>query len=732
MDFTPMPIAPGTSFGPYEIIAMLGAGGMGEVYKARDTRLNRIVAIKFLKAGHAERFQREARAIASLNHPHICALYDVGPDYLVMEFVEGAPLKGPMPDAEALGLSIQIAGALDAAHRKGIAHRDLKPANILVTSSGAKLLDFGLAKAISRVEPGEETLSALTEAGMIVGTAAYMSPEQAEGKPVDERSDIFSFGTVLYEMLSGRRAFHRDTQIATLAAVLRDPPQPLPTTVQVIFRDVLDRCLQKDPSLRFESAANLSEALRQIDLKKPAGETPSIAILPFANLSADRDNEYFSDGLAEEIINALSQIPGLHVAARTSAFALRGKDLSIRRIGEELNVATVLEGSLRRAGNRMRLTVQLVNVADGFHLWSERYDREMTDVFAIQDEISQAIVDKLKVQLGRSGAPPVGKRHTDNLEAYHCYLQGRYHLHRYSPENLPKALDRFRRALELDPDYALAYAGIADYYYISTLVAGASPVESLPAARLAAKKAVELDDSLPDAHGILSAIEAMHYNWPEATASSRRALELDPANVMARYYYAAWLLRPQGRFEEAAIEMERLVEQDPLSPRFGFVLALTLYNLRRYDEAIRQARRVIDFDQSNMIAHWVLACSLLAMDRLEEALAAAESAVVYGPKASMAHGALACVQARMGRRDEAIAIMDRMRQSTDRTYWGHTMLACIYNLLGEPDEAIVEYMAAIEIRESNTIQLIWDPLLYPLRQHPRFPELLAAMNLPAR
>ena len=726
-----MPIAPGTSFGPYEIVAMLGAGGMGEVYKARDTRLNRIVAIKFLKAGHAERFQREARAIASINHPHICALYDVGPDYLVMEFVEGKPLQGPLAAPQALALSLQIAGALEAAHCKGIAHRDLKPANILVTASGAKLLDFGLAKAIAPAEPGEETLSALTEAGMIVGTAAYMSPEQAEGKPVDERSDIFSFGAVVYETLSGRRAFQRETQIATLAAVLRDPPEPLPTSIPAAFRVLLDRCLEKNPSLRFQTAADLAAAIQQIDLTSKARETPSIAILPFTNLSADRENEYFSDGLAEEIINALARIPGLHVAARTSAFALRGKDLSIRRIGEELNVATVLEGSLRRAGNRMRLTIQLVNVADGHHLWSERYDREMTDVFAIQDEISQAIAEKLKVQLVHSGAHPASKLHTDNLEAYHCYLQGRHYLHRYNSENLPKALERFRRALELDPNYALAYAAIADYYYVATIVVGASPVENLRAARLAARKAVELDDSRPEAHGILSAIEAMHYNWAQAGASSRRALELDPATLMARYYRAAWLLRPQGRFEEAALAMERLVEQDPLSSRFGFVFALCLYNLNRFDDAIRKVRQVIDFDQSSTMAHWVHACALLAANRLEEAHAAAENAVVLGPNASLAHASLACVKARMGRREEVIAIIEHMHQSKDQIYWNRSSLAMIYSLLGDQDQAIEEYLAAIEAREPNSIQLIWDPLFASLRQHPRFPELLAATNLSA-
>ena len=391
-----MALTPGTRLGPYEIISALGAGGMGEVWKARDTRVDRIVAIKRLKAEHAERFKREARAIAALNHPRICQLYDVGPDYLVMEYVEGEPLKGPLPVADAQRLAVQIAEALAAAHRKGIVHRDLKPANVLVNESGAKLLDFGLAQIEAPLLSSDATMSAaFSERGAVVGTVAYMSPEQALGQAVDARSDVFSFGAVLYELLSGRRAFAGDTPLATLSAVMHETSPPL--EAPAALERIVIRCLAKQPRDRFQSMVDVGAALEHA-VVKTANQHPSIAVLPFANMSRDPDDEYFSDGLAEEIINLLAHIPVLKVTARTSSFAFRGKEQDIRGIAEALGVRTILEGSVRRAGLRIRVTAQLINAEDGYHLWSERYDRELTDVFAIQDEIAQSIAECLATE----------------------------------------------------------------------------------------------------------------------------------------------------------------------------------------------------------------------------------------------------------------------------------------------------------------------------------------------
>src|SRR5712691_6743130 len=368
-----MLLSVGTKLGPYEVLAPIGAGGMSEVYRAKDPRLNRDVAIKVSTLQFSERFEREAKAIAALNHPNICQIYDVGPNYLVMEFIEGTPLHGPLPLDRALRYAVQICDALDAAHKKSITHRDLKPANILVTASGVKLLDFGLAKIGTASAPfapdaATQTMD-FTEVGTVLGTAAYMSPEQAKGEQTDARSDIFSFGVVLYEMLSGRRAFSKNSAIETMAAIVRDEPAPLdaPSSLSAI----VTRCLRKLPASRFQTMNEVRAALEQATATA-TGKTPSIAVLPFANMSADKENEYFSDGLAEEILDGLTPLPGLRVIARASAFAFRGREHAIAEIGEKLKVGSVLHGSVRRSGSRIRVNVQLINVSDESQLWSER------------------------------------------------------------------------------------------------------------------------------------------------------------------------------------------------------------------------------------------------------------------------------------------------------------------------------------------------------------------------
>ena len=417
---------------------------MGEVYRAHDSRLGRDVAIKVSAQQFSDRFEREARAIAALNHSSICQVYDIGPNYLVMEFIEGTPLVGPLPLDVALRHAVQIADALSAAHAKGITHRDLKPANILVTAAGIKLLDFGLALLSPGLAADETVAVGLTQEGTILGTAAYMSPEQAEGKPVDSRSDIFSFGLVLYELLSGRRAFTGDSAIAIVAAIVRDQPESLEAPPAV--ESIVTRCLRKSPADRFQSitqvkdalltatsgvsspGAAVSGALTAQARSSPVERTPSIAVLPFANMGGEKENEYFSDGLGEEIISVLARIPGLKVIARTSAFAFRGKELDIRKIAEMLGVRTVLEGSVRRAGSRIRVTAQLITAEDGSHLWSERYDRELADVFALQDEIAAAIATALATKLAvKSEASP---QHTPVLAAYEAVLRARHHLNK--------------------------------------------------------------------------------------------------------------------------------------------------------------------------------------------------------------------------------------------------------------------------------------------------------------
>ena len=486
--------------GPYELVTPIGTGGMGEVWKARDTRLDRFVAVKRLLSPSPPRFEIEARAIAALNHPHICQIYDVGPDYLVLEYVNGRPLQGPLAADAAVRLARQVANALEAAHAKGILHRDLKPSNVLVTEDGtAKLLDFGVAKLVSTDRDATRT-----QDGTVVGTAAYMSPEQAQGQPIDVRSEVFSFGAVLYELLAGRRAFEGPSTAAVLSAVLRDEPPPLaaPTALDAIVR----RCMQKDPARRFPTMTAVRAALDETAAERPASEQSSIAVLPFANLSADPENEYFGDGLAEEIINLLVQTPGLKVIARTSAFAFRGKQEDIRRIAEILDVAHVLEGSVRKAGNRIRVTAQLISARDGSHLWSKRYDRELADVFAIQDEIAQAIAVNLYLTFG--GETASRRRPTQSLPAYEALLRARYYA--FAKADFGRSLASLEEAIAIDSEFALAHSSLGALFLIR-LTAQAMPAhDAAPLARRHAQRALEIDASLPEAHSTLGSIAAMY------------------------------------------------------------------------------------------------------------------------------------------------------------------------------------------------------------------------------
>jgi eukaryotic-like serine/threonine-protein kinase len=574
-----VPLTAGDRLGPYEILTPIGAGGMGEVWKATDTRLGRIVAIKVLKGPHGDRFEQEARAIAALNHPHICTLYDIGPDYLVMEYIEGAPLKGPLPVDEAVRLAVQIASALEAAHAKGILHRDLKPGNVLVTAAGAKLLDFGLAK-----------LTADADATRTVGTSGtplYMSPEQAEGKVLDIRTDVFSFGAVLYELLSGRRAFD------SLAAVLRDEPSPLESPVAGIVK----RCLSKQAAGRFNSMAEVKAALDQIAAKPATEQQPSIAVLPFANMSADKEQEYFSDGLAEEIINALVKIPGLKVIARTSAFAFKGQNTDIRKIAETLGVAHVLEGSVRRSGNRIRVTAQLITAADGSHLWSERYDRELADVFEVQDEISAAIAAALHTKLSPQAAAK--SRYTPKLAAYEAYLKARHYHWKLTPEAMEQAKVFYEQAIALDPQFALAHALYADYLFGRTVV-GITPMrEAAPVVRAVAQRALELDPSLPEAHATLCILAAAHdYDWKEAARRFTLATANAAASPWALAYLGEFYLVASGRKKEAVDQVERAVQRDPLDFLIRVVMAACLAAVGRYPEAERHLRHILDLDPS--------------------------------------------------------------------------------------------------------------------------------------
>jgi TolB-like protein/tRNA A-37 threonylcarbamoyl transferase component Bud32 len=588
-----MTLSAGIRIGPYEILSLLGAGGMGEVYKARDTRLNRIIALKTLlaeKVGETDRkgrFLLEAQAASKLNHPNIVTIYEISEEngirFIAMEYVSGATLEqvnagGPLPLKDAIKYAAEIADALAAAHSVGIIHRDLKPSNIIITEDGrVKLLDFGLAKLIETATPTAEaeTATLRTIPGAIMGTAAYMSPEQAEGRKLDARSDVFSFGLVLYEMLSGQRAFRGDSWISTLAAILHEDPRPLRDikgSIPALIEQHVARCLRKDPLQRFQTMADVKQALTAASSDAAREEGPSIAVLPFVNLSADRENEYFGDGLAEEIINALTKVPELRVIARTSAFAFRGKEQDLRTIGQRLRVGTILEGSVRSAANRIRVTAQLINVADESHLWSDRYDREMTDVFAIQDDISQAIANALKVKV----APP--RRRTANIDAFQSYLKGLYWYQRYTAESLARAKESFEQALKHDPAYAPAHGGLAVFYCGLGAVGIKRMIEMVPLAKSAAENALAIDQTLSEAHSVLGWVAgAVEYDWQSAEhhfqvamAVNRRAAGSGP--LRALFPYTAATLRRSPGAVPSRTRNRSTVDDGPLRPGFCSLL----------------------------------------------------------------------------------------------------------------------------------------------------------------
>ena len=635
---------PGTRLGHYEILAPLGAGGMGEVYRALDTKLDRDVAIKVLPEDFATdpnrlaRFEREAKLLASVDHPNIATIHALEKDndtsFLVLELVEGETLdarvrRGPLSTEEALAVCSQIAAAIEAAHDRGIIHRDLKPANVMVKLDGqAKVLDFGLAKLREPEGIGEppdisDVSTQLTSSGTLVGTVPYMSPERIRGQAFDRRSDIWSLGCLLYEALAGRRAYQRDTAPDTMSAILQDEPEwdHLPPETPQAIRTLLRRALDKDVDRRLRDAGDarleIEDALAELAV--PARSAPgaerakqpeppgiegfsSVAVLPFFNMSAKPEDVYFSDGITEEIINALAQLENLRVAARASCFAFKGPSPDIAEVGSKLNVETVLEGSVRRAGTRLRIAAQLINVADGFHLWSERFDREMHDVFAIQDEIAAAITDTFKVSLLGETAASTQLRHSEDPHVYQLYLKGRYFLAQ-RVEGLAEAIGFYRRALERDPQYALAHAGLAEAFTFMGIYNFLPPKEAFPEARKAASSALALDAQLAEAQLALAEINLFHdWDWAAAQRGFEKAVALRPQDPVMRlwlgYYHA--VLGNSGR---ALTLSAQAAEEDPLSLLVQGAYAMVLYLARLFEDAIAVCGEMIELDRHNSEAY---------------------------------------------------------------------------------------------------------------------------------
>jgi serine/threonine protein kinase/Tfp pilus assembly protein PilF len=734
----------GDRLGPYQIVGSIGQGGMGVVYRATDTRMGRDVAIKVVAEQFMERFDREVRAIAALNHPNICTIHDVGPNYLVMEYVEGVPLKSPLPEATAMQFAVQIAAALDAAHARGIVHCDLKPANILVMGDRLKLLDFGVARLASA--PAREWVETLTNpapsavgqavwddsetvqltASNVSGTPAYMSPEQAASQTVDARSDIFSFGVLLYELISGRRPFVGETMNSVLSAIRESEPTPLETSVEVAR--LVARCLRKSPNDRFQNMSELRPLLEKATASLTRKE-PSVAILPFVMAGAGQDSEYFSEGLAEDIINALSGVAGLKVISRTSTFAFKDKAQDIRAIAEALGADHVLEGSVRTAGNRIRVSTQLISARDGAQLWSKRYDRDLIDVFIIQDEISHAIANELKVSLTTQ---KLVKAPTTHFAAYEAVLEGRYHFMRFDPEEQAKALACFERAVAIDPAYAAAHIGIALNHWGQMVVGLADPRQAMQRSVEAAREALRLDPASSDAHHILGSYYALHdFDWVQAEHHFDRALELNPHSVDAYHCKVIYLLLPLGRLEEALECQDLSIAIDPLSRPVLVHRSLVLECLHREEAAAQVLDRLTQLDPNFVGGQWYLVRLRVRQGLFAEAVELAERLVQAAGRWGMTLGALGTAYAAAGRADAAREViaelgLDHNRES--RAFYSFPIAAA----LGDRDQAFSWAAESIEHRDPIMLSFIWSSSFDPLRDDPRFADLLRMLKIEDR
>ena len=759
-----------TTLSHYRIVSRIGGGGMGEVYLAEDLELERQVAIKVLPAEVAtdteriRRFVREARAASALNHPNILTIYEIGEidgvRFMASEYVKGQTLTAFLQPEEPtlndiLKIAVQIASALEAAHEAGIVHRDIKPDNVMIRKDGiVKVLDFGLAKLSatdsSEVDKeGETRLQVRTGAGMIMGTVAYMSPEQARGKATDARTDVWSFGCVLYEMLTRRQPFQGETMTDVLANIIHREPVSILTHRQdapAELERIITKTLCKDRDERYHSTKELFSDLKQLQTRMlvaaeliRSGDNPeqiqpspflnSIAVLPFANISAEKDNEYFSEGLTEEIIMNLSKLQMLRVVARGSTMRYVKEGKTHRQAANDLGVQYLLEGSVRRHGKDLRITAQLIDAMRDLYLWAETYRGTMEDIFEIQEKVAAEIVQALQLRLSPDEEQILKKRFTENTEAYQLYLQGRFFWNKRSEESLKTAITYFEKAIEKDPRYALAWAGIADSYSLLGEYGNIPRKEIYPKAEAAVNKALEIDDRLAEVHtSFASLLMLSKWDWVKSEKEFKLALELNPNYATAHHWYSQWFLN-MGRLEESLRMISRAVELDPVSQAILKDKGLALYYSRQYDETIEIARKTLELDPNYAAAHRLLSLAYQGKERFDEAIVENRNWGALTGNQIETTVALAQLYAASGQRAEAKGLVEVVEQDkliVEQVYRG---LALVYAALGEKDIAFEWLEKSYQRREEAILNLKVDPKVDRLRADPRFLALLRKIGV---
>jgi eukaryotic-like serine/threonine-protein kinase len=751
----------GTRLGPYEILAPLGAGGMGEVYRARDTRLGREVAVKVLPERLAaegdlvRRFEQEARAVAALSHPNVLTLYDLGREgdrlYAVTELLEGETLRTRLAHAapswlKAVEVTIAVAEGLSAAHSRGIIHRDLKPENIFLTSDGrVKILDFGLARWKPPLPASDDATSAPTaagtEPGWTMGTVGYMSPEQIHGGRADVASDLFSLGSVLYEAATGRRAFPGRTSAEVMTAVLRDPAPELsdadPGAPPELSR-IVAHCLEKEPGERFQSARDLAFALRAV-VSAAAGPKissgrrraiDSIAVLPLFDASGDADAEYLCDGITETIISRLSRLTGLRVMSRSTVFRYKGADVDPIAAGRALHVGAVVSGRVFHRGDDLVIRAELVDLSDGSQLWGEQYSRKMVDVFAIENEIATQISENLRLKISGQEKESLTRGATRNAEAYRLYLRGRFFWNKRTEQGIQKGIEYFRRAIEEDPNFAAAYVGIAESYCVLGFWTLAPPSETFPKAKASAQRALEIDPAFAEARAPLAyALYYYEWNWRAAEEEYRKCLEAAPQDATAHAWYGH-LLCLTGRFDEALVYTRKSLELDPLSLIDSVQMAWVFYFARHYDQSIRMAEKTLEMDPTFAVAHVVLGLACEKTVAHARAIEELQKAVEFSGRSTQFLSYLAYVFARAGRAEEARATLLELERLSQTRYVSSYFLAPAYVALGDADRAFQCLEEAFAERSNALTYLKVDPKLDDLRGDPRFTDLVRRVGLP--